>query len=105
MASRYLSSEKVHTFFSNYTKEIFIGRDKNCHIQLDWDKTYSKIQCCLLWDSDVEQFKLIDGGEKGPSRNGTWILAHRSIELEEGMSFRVLNSKILVKMKQQTGSL
>eukprot|EP00340_Litonotus_pictus_P009955 CAMPEP_0170531484 /NCGR_PEP_ID=MMETSP0209-20121228/62262_1 /TAXON_ID=665100 ORGANISM="Litonotus pictus, Strain P1" /NCGR_SAMPLE_ID=MMETSP0209 /ASSEMBLY_ACC=CAM_ASM_000301 /LENGTH=399 /DNA_ID=CAMNT_0010826175 /DNA_START=45 /DNA_END=1241 /DNA_ORIENTATION=+ len=70
--SKYLQSSSALTFLSKDTKEIKIGREKSCHILLNWDKSYSKHQCSILWDEDFEQWKLVDGGTKGPSKNGTW---------------------------------
>lgn len=98
---RYQKNTNIYTFFAKDTKEIKIGRDKSCQVNLNWDKTYSKVQCSLLWDEMCEVWNLIDGSkEKGGSRNGTWVFASKSCELSNGMNFRIVNSKLSVNIYQ-----
>ena len=94
------SKNNTHTFFSKDTKEIKIGRDKSCNIVLNFDKTYSKVQCYLEYDTDILQWKLIVGSSKGPSRNGTWVYALKSVEISDGAQIRINQNRILCKIKE-----
>lgn len=101
LANRYIQKNLPYTFYTKFTKEVKIGREQTCDICLSWDKSYSKFQCTLQWDEFLEQWKITDGGPKGPSRNGSWIFASRSFEIIEGTVFRVANSKILINMLKE----
>ena len=94
LPSRYSHDTITFKFFLKDKKEISIGRDKTCDIKLCWDKTYSKYQTMIIWDNFLEQWKIQDGGPKGPSRNGTWIFASKSQPLTNGTVFRIANTKI-----------
>lgn len=100
LANKHITNNLTYTFYLKYTKEIKIGRDKNCEICLNWDKAYSKIQCTITWDEFLEQWKISDGKPKANSRNGTWIFASRSFEIVDGTVFRIANSKILINVIQ-----
>lgn len=47
----------------------------------------------------MKQWKIVDGGFKGPSRNGTWLFASKSFEIYDGLIFRVANSKVKVNLE------
>lgn len=85
-------------------KKILIGRDITCDIQLCWDNTFSKFQTSIMWDEHIEQWKIVDGGPKGPSRNGTWLFASKSFEIYDGLVFRVANSKVQINLDCNTKS-
>jgi hypothetical protein len=89
----------MYSFDSKQTQTISIGRDKSCNIKLDWDKSYSKFQTMIIWDSSMEKWKIIDGGVKGLSRNGSWLIASKSQELKHGTIIMVVNTKIEVSIK------
>lgn len=96
LPSRYSHEITSNKFFLKDKKEILIGRDKSCDIKLCWDKTYSKFQTTIAWDDLLEQWKIIDGGKSGSSRNGTWVFANKSHELVNGTVFRVAFTKVEV---------
>ena len=98
LSSRYSNEVKVFKYYVKDNKEIIIGRDKSCDIILNWDKSYSKFQAVISYDEFLEQWKITDGGIKGPSRNGSWIFISKSVEIKEGTTFRVANSKIEVNL-------
>lgn len=97
--SRHSQTSETYRFFIKDKKVILIGRDSSCDIKLCWDNTYSKFQTSIIYDEQIENWKIIDGGSKGPSRNGTWLFASRSFEVYNGCIFRVANSKVQIKMK------
>lgn len=95
LPSRYSHSAVLFKFLQKDKKTILIGRDKSCDIKLCWDKTYSKFQTSIIYDDLLEQWKIIDGGQKGPSRNGSWVFAStKSQELKNKTIFRVGITKI-----------
>jgi hypothetical protein len=98
LANKHMNKNLTYVFYLKYTKEVKIGRDKSCEICLNWDKSYSKVQCSLQWDDFMSMWKIIDGSSKGSSRNGSWIFASRSFEIVDGTIFRVANSKLHISL-------
>jgi hypothetical protein len=94
LPSRYSHDTVTYKYFLKDKKEISIGRDKACDIKLCWDKTYSKYQTLILWDDFLEQWKIIDGGHNGSSRNGTWIIASKSQLIKNETIIRIANTKV-----------
>lgn len=97
--SKHSQVSESYRFFIKDKKEILIGRDSSCDIKLSWDNTYSKFQTSIIYDEEIEHWKIVDGGPKGPSRNGTWLFASKSFEVYDGCVFRVASSKVQIKMK------
>ena len=89
----------IYNFDIKDNQTISIGRDKSCSIKLDWDKTYSKFQTMIVWDSSMKMWKITDGGLNGLSRNGTWLIASKSQELKHGTIIMVANTKIEISIK------
>ena len=98
MQNKYCQTSVNFVYDSKHKPEILIGRDKSCDIQLNWDKTFSKFQVSLIWDEFLEQWKIVDGGPKGISRNGTWIFTSKSFEIHDECVFKIENSKIKIKL-------
>lgn len=97
--SKHCQKEINYSFDSNH-KEVKIGRDKSCEIIVDWgDKSFSKFQCTIKYDEFLYYWTIKDGGPEQnspPSKNGSWIYAPRSFEIEAGMIFKIDNNKILI---------
>lgn len=55
----------------------------------------------IVWNEVDSCWKLIDGNSKGPSRNGTWIFASKSIEIVDNLNFKVGNTRLVAKIYQQ----
>lgn len=98
LPNKYCNNSVNFTFESKLKQEIHIGRDKTCDIILSWEKTYSKHQASIVWDEFLEQWKVVDGSSKGPSRNGTWVYISKSFEVYDGCIFRIDNSKIKINL-------
>ena len=94
LPSRYSHDTITFKYLLKDKKEVSIGRDKSCDIKLCWDKTYSKFQTLIVWDDFLEQWKIIDGGHNGTSRNGTWIFASKSQVIKSGTIIRIANTKV-----------
>lgn len=101
LSDRLLKSSTKTNFSHEEKKVIKIGRDKDCDVKLNWDKTFSKIQCQVIWDGIETCWKLIDGNGKTPSRNGTWVFASKSIEIVDNLNFKVGNTRLVAKIYQQ----
>jgi len=65
---------------------IKIGRRNNCEIQVE-DNLLSKYQCTIKFLPE-EGWILIDGTEKRPSTNGTWLYMNDDFEIYNGIIFK-----------------
>jgi hypothetical protein len=61
------------------------------------DKSFSKIQATLIYDSEKKIWKLKDGADK-PSTNGCWVYATHSFEIVDSSIFQFGNSKFRLTM-------
>ena len=82
-----------YIFKLSETKEIKFGRDEECEVKLNWDKTFSKRQCTLIYDEFLDNWRIIDGKKDAPSRNGVWIFISRSLEVISGTIFKIGSSR------------
>lgn len=98
MPNKHLEDSKNFFFYIKDTKRIVIGRDKRADIKLDYDKSFSKVQATLNYDDKVKRWVFKDGGEKGPSRNGSWLFAAHGYELKDDLIIRVSNKKLLINV-------
>jgi hypothetical protein len=46
----------------------------------------------------MEQWYIIDGKEGRVSRSGTWVYASKSIEIYNGLTFKIENSVVKIEM-------
>ena len=112
------NTQTSQTFIFDNTKEITIGRDSKCDIPFVGDKAFSKIQTTLMFDKDLNCWKIKDGSRNKNSTNGTWYLfvhfyllnfvfnlfyfislrvfANHSYEIFDKLTFRVGNSKMMI---------
>jgi hypothetical protein len=65
-------SEENFVYFNFIKTSITIGRDIKCDISFIGDKTFSRVQCTIFLDKDLNLWRIIDGSNKMPSTNGTW---------------------------------
>jgi hypothetical protein len=49
-----------------------MGRDSKCNINFPGDKSFSKTQLSIKYDSLSKSWILKDGIDNKPSTNGTW---------------------------------
>lgn len=84
-----------HFFVDKDTnKTITIGRDSNCTIPFVNNLYLSRIQCTITYDEEVEEWKLIDGGNGINSKNGTWVCGNHSFEIQNNLEIELFSSKI-----------
>lgn len=89
--------ESKPIIFKPSVNKITIGRDKRCSISFENDKSFSKIHSTIYYDSDCNNWFIIDGGEK-ESLNGTWCIPKHSVELNQNTEIKLLefNSKLSI---------
>ncbi len=75
---------------------VSIGRDKKCTMPYPNDKSFSKVQTTLKFDSSKNLWKLKDGTADKPSTNGCWIYATHSFEITDLTIFQFGNSKFRI---------
>ncbi len=84
------------TYDPDEIKNITIGRDKKCTISYSGDKSFSKVQASISYDSENKNWKLKDGSIEKPSTNGCWIYAIHSFEIHDNTIFQLGNSRFKV---------
>lgn len=72
--------------------EITIGRDSQCTYAFANDKSFSRLNTRIVYESDNWIIK--DGGDERPSKNGTWVFGLHSFPIKDGMTAEVLNSRL-----------
>ena len=87
---------KKYTFDSNEYKNITIGREKNCSISFEGNKSFSRIHTTFIYDDLIKKWKMKDGTVNQSSTNGTWIFAVHTYEIKNNFSFRVGESKLKI---------
>ena len=89
--------ESKTIIFKPSVNKITIGRDKQCSISFENDKSFSKIHSTIYYDSNYKNWFIIDGGEK-ESLNGTWCIPKHSVELSQNTEIKLLefNSKLSI---------
>lgn len=98
MPNKHCEESKNFFFYIKDTKKIIIGRDKRADVKLDYDKSFSKIQATLTYDEKIRKWVFKDGGDKGASRNGSWLFAAHGYELKDDLIIRVSNKKLLINI-------
>jgi len=67
---------------------------------MDWgDKSFSKFQCTIKYDEFLYHWSIKDGAPEmnsAPSKNGNWIYAPRSFEIDDAMIFKIEHHKIMI---------
>jgi hypothetical protein len=81
-------------FDCNITKDITIGRDKNCDFSFAKDKSFSRIQTSFSYDQNNKYWVISDGSKVKSSTNGTWVFGTHSFEIMDEMLVEILTSKI-----------
>jgi hypothetical protein len=92
------SESTKFTFDYTETKIITIGRDSKCTMPYPSDKSFSKVQASLSFDSDKRQWKLKDGNVDKPSTNGCWIYATHSYEVLDNTIFQFGSSRFKISL-------
>jgi len=93
--------------FTKSTHKITIGRHKHNDIVIPEETTISKIQCTIIWDSDKEKWKILDGIDvNNPSTNGVWydkinniyirVYASQSFEIPDQCIVKIGTSKLKI---------
>ena len=78
------------------TRQITIGRDSKCVMPYPTDKSFSKVQATISYDTDRRQWKLKDGSADKASTNGCWIYATHSYEILDGAIFQFGSSRFRI---------
>ena len=90
-----------YKFDSDNVTCLNIGRNEDCDIKLNFDKTYSKYQCSINWDKQKKVWYISDGINGKFSKNGTWILIGKSIPLLESTNLMLNNNLFEVDLKNE----
>jgi hypothetical protein len=85
--------------FEKTDKQITIGRDSRCTVAFTNDKSFSKINSILIYDSDKNTWTLKDGDGERSSTNGTWLYASHSYEIHDNTQFIFGTSTFLIKIR------
>jgi len=62
-----------------------LGRSRNCDIIINETNT-SRYQCTFIYENGT--WFVYDGKPGGPSTNGVWILANKSVQIKNGLIFK-----------------
>ena len=87
-------------FYPNETKEVTIGRDKNCNFAFPKDKSFSRHQTTFSYDDNNKEWTILDGMKDKASTNGTWVFGTHSFIVKNQMIVEILNSKLKFILKE-----
>ena len=68
------------TYTFDESKVVTIGRHQSCSLYID-SGIFSKINCELRYNYQIEQWEICDGYKGKASTNGTWLLCNDKYEL------------------------
>lgn len=80
--------------FDRTKPKILIGRDQKCDLSFPNEKSYSRIQCTIEYNSNKKEWVIYDGTKGKQSTNGTWVFGLHSFPINDQMIIEVLSSKL-----------
>ena len=100
LSSKSSPGEKVFMFDPNEKMIVTIGRGINCDLSYPSDKSFSRIHASLIFDSDINLWKIKDGdGNKKPSSNGIWLVASHSYEITNETIFKIGRATLKISLR------
>ena len=85
----------------NYLTEtmnsITIGKNKKCSIVIEEDS--SDVHTTIFYDSNKENWFIIDGDNNEASKEGTWVFTHCPLLINDDMRLKIMNNEIVIKCK------
>lgn len=81
--------------------QVTIGRDKECTICIEDDKTLSMVQTTLNYDSKKKSWSVRDGSEIKESKMGTWLMGFDSYIVRNGMKIKINDSILDIIINSQ----
>ena len=97
-----LNPEPKQIFDPSTTKEVLIGREKNCNFAFPKDKSFSRKQTTFEYDEENKEWVIIDGTKNKPSTNGTWVFGTHSFEIKDEMTVEILTSKVKFNFEKKS---
>lgn len=78
-----------------------IGRSSKCDLSFQYDKSFSKVHCTIMFNKKDMLWYIYDGNLGKKSTNGIWLIPRKSFEIYDGMNFKILGcSKCEINIKE-----
>ncbi len=87
------ATDTTKFIFTSDQEVVTIGRDNKCSIPFLKDKSFSKIQATITFDTNTNMWKIRDGSIHKSSTNGCWIYTYHSFEINDTITFQYGKSK------------
>ena len=88
---------KQFNFLIETMNSITIGRNKKCSIVIEEDS--SDVHTTIFYDSNKENWFIIDGDNNEASKEGTWVFTHCPLLINDDMRLKIMNNEIVIKCK------